>query len=185
MESDMLIERIVAGGLLLVLGRKLFWLYLAILGFVTGLTMSSRYFHVQPEWLQIVIGIGVGILGALLAYFFQGVAVLVAGFEGGGSIATSLLTVFAYNTNHTGDALFLGVFITGGVIGAILALVFFDWALIILTSLAGALLILDGLKLTMPGAWLMALALFIVGVVAQASIQRPVRRKKATRARNT
>ncbi|MGC1378698.1 MAG: DUF4203 domain-containing protein, partial [Anaerolineales bacterium] len=137
----MLIEQILAGGLLLVLGRKLFWLYLAILGFVTGLTISSGYFHVQPEWLQLVIGIGFGILGALLAYFFQGVAVIVAGFEGGGSIATSLLTVFAYTTARAGDALFLEVFIVGGVIGAVLALMFFDWALIILTSLAGALLI--------------------------------------------
>ena len=57
-------ERILAGGLLLVLGRKLFWLYVALLGFAAGLTVASQLFHIQQEWLQLVIGIAFGIVGA-------------------------------------------------------------------------------------------------------------------------
>src|SRR3972149_5355253 len=134
--------RILAGGLLLVLGRKLFWLFVAILGFAAGLTAASRLFYVQPEWLQLVIGIAVGILGALLAYFLEKVAIAVAGFLGGAYIATSLAISLAGNIGPKGDVLNWVLFIVGGIVGAVLAVVLFDWALIILSSLVGALLIM-------------------------------------------
>src|SRR4051812_37289435 len=117
--------RILAGGLLLVLGRKLFWLYVAILGFVTGLTVASRLFNVQPEWLQLVIAIGFGILGAILAYFFQEIAVAVAGFLAGAYVALTLATSVAGNAMQNGDVLSWVVFIVGGLIGAVLAVMLF------------------------------------------------------------
>jgi hypothetical protein len=181
----MLTERILAGGLLLLLGRKLFWLYVAILGFVTGLTLSSQLFHIQPEWLQLAIGIGLGILGALLAYFFQEIAIAVAGFLGGAYVATSLLTTFAANPGPNGDLWVWGVYLFGGIIGAVLAVMLFDWALIILTSLAGALLVMEGLKLQMPLGWLVAAGLTIVGIIIQAGIQRSSRRTRSTTTNGT
>src|SRR5258706_1200591 len=87
----MLAGRILAGGLLLVLGRRLFWFYVAVLGFAAGLTLASRVFHVQPEWMQLVIGIMFGIVGAILAFFFQEIAIVVAGFLAGASIPLTLM----------------------------------------------------------------------------------------------
>ncbi len=172
--------RILAGGLLLVLGRKLFWLFVAVLGFAAGLTVASRLFHVQPEWLQLVIGIAAGILGALLAYFLEKAAIAVAGFLGGAYIATSLAISLAGNIGAKGDALNWVLFIVGGIVGAVLAVALFDWALIILSSLAGALLIIEGLKLTGPVGWLIALGLFIVGVVIQSKVNKPPKRTNTT-----
>jgi len=165
----MLAGRLIAGVLLLVLGRRLFWLYVAILGFVTGLTVSSQLFNIESEVLQFLIAIAFGLVGALVASFLQGIAVATAGFLGGAYVASSLLAVFAANTN-VDSVLAWGLFILGGIIGAVLAVTLFDWALIILTSLSGALLIMEGLSLTGPGGWLIVLVLFAVGVIIQSGL---------------
>jgi hypothetical protein len=176
----MFVGRILAGGLLIAFGRKLFWLYVALLGFATGLSMSARLFHVQPEWQQLVIGIVFGIVGALLAYFFQEIAVAVAGFLGGAYVASSLLAVFVNNPAQNGDLLAWGLFLVGGIIGAMLAIMLFDWALIILTSLAGALLVMEGLNLPMPAGWLIAFVLFAIGIILQAGISGLPRQEDTT-----
>ena len=177
----MFVGRILAGGLLLVLGRKLFWLYVALLGFAAGVTAAQQLFHVEPEWMQLLIGIVLGILGALLAYFFQEIAIAVGGFFGGAYVATSLLSVFAYAPGQTNDVLTWTLFILGGIVGAILAVMLFDWALIILTSVAGALLVVEGLSLTTTWASVVTVVLAILGVVIQAGIQRlPPRREDVT-----
>lgn len=173
----MIPARIIAGGLLLVLGRKLFWFYVALLGFVAGLTVAGRLFHIQPEWVQIVIGIGFGVIGAVLAYFFQEIAIAVAGFLAGAYIAITLLTNLGGNPTPGNDALTWVVFLVGGIIGAALAFLLFDWALIVLTSLAGALLVVEGLSMTGLVSWLVVAGLFILGVIIQSSLERPPRQQ--------
>ncbi len=169
----MLAGRILAGGLLLVLGRRLFWFYVAVLGFAAGLTLASRVFHVQPEWMQLVIGIMFGIVGAILAFFFQEIAIVVAGFLAGASIALTLMAGLTGNPNAGGEVVTWVAFILGGVAGAALAAMLFDWALIILSSLAGALLITEGLQQTGPIGWLIAGGLFILGIIIQVNLERP------------
>ena len=178
----MFFGRILAGAILLVLGRKLFWLYVAILGFVVGLTLATRLFNVQPEWVQLVIGLVFGLVGALLAYYFQEIAVAVAGFMGGAYIAVSLLTLFAIRPTQIGDLLTWSLFIAGGIVGVLLALTLFDWVLVILTSLAGTFLILEGSNLTMTTAVgaVLALVLFVVGVVVQTATSRTLSGRTAT-----
>lgn len=169
----MFLGRIIAGGLLLVLGRKLFWLYVAILGFVTGLNIAERLLHIQPEWVQLLVGIGFGILGALLAYFFQEVAVAVAGFFAGAYVGTGFSPVLGFNTGQTADVFNWVLFFVGGFLGAFLAVMLFDWALIILTSITGAMLLVEGLSITAPWAFWSVIGLAVVGVIIQAGIQAP------------
>jgi len=180
----MLVGRILAGGILLVLGRKLFWLFVAIVGFATGLTVAARFFQDQPEWLQLVVGIAFGLVGALLAYFFQEIAIAVAGFLAGGYIALSLAASVAGRTAPTGDTFTWILFFVGGIIGTILAFMVFDWALIVLSSFTGALLIIEGLKLANPLGWLVGLGLFIVGLVVQSRLERPPRPERRRAATN-
>ena len=168
----MLAGRILAGGLLLLLGRKLFWLYVALLGFATGVTIAQRLFHIEPEWVQLLIGIALGIVGALLAYFFQEIAIAVGGFFGGAYVATGLLNIFTTTTAPSNDVVTWTLFLVGGVVGAILAIMLFDWALIILTSVAGALLVVEGLALAPAWASIVTIVLAIIGVVIQAGIQQ-------------
>lgn len=170
----MFLGKILAGGLLLVIGRKLFWLYVGILGFVAGLTVSERLFHVQPEWVQLLVGIGLGILGALLAYFFQEIAIAVAGFFAGAYVASGFSNVLAANAAaQNGDVLNWILFIVGGLLGAFLAVMVFDWALIILTSVTGAMLVVEGLSIAAPWAFWSMVGLAVVGVIIQAGIEPP------------
>ena len=59
------------------------------------------------------------------------------------------------------------VYLIGGIIGALLVVFLFDWALIVLSSLAGASLISQALLLPAGIAGVIFLALVIVGIVIQ------------------
>ena len=67
------------------------------------------------------------------------------------------------------------VYVIGGIIGLLLVIFLFDWALITLSSLAGASLIAQALAIPGGTASLIFLGLVIVGVVIQGSILRQER----------
>ena len=58
---------IAAGVLLLFLGRKLFWLFVAVVGFLIGMTFAPELLPNQPDSVILTISLIVGLLGALLA----------------------------------------------------------------------------------------------------------------------
>ena len=156
--------RILEGIALLTLGRKLFWLFVAAIGFEAGAFFVARLMPNQPDWIVIVIALGVGILGALLALVLQNFVVGVAGFIGGGMIAVRLLDLVNLDTGIVS----LIAFVVGGVIGAVLVVSLFDWALITLSSLVGAVTLAN---IFIPRGTLSIVAiivLFIVGVAIQA-----------------
>ena len=49
----------ILGGALLVAGRKLFWLFIGVLGFITGIQLTTNFIN-GPEWLTIIIGLILG-----------------------------------------------------------------------------------------------------------------------------
>ena len=153
---------ILLGGALLIAGRKLFWLFVGAAGFVAGLQLATQFWQV-PELLAILIGLVVGVIFALLAIFLQGVAIGVAGFLAGGYIFTVLAGMLGLNQG----AFSWIVYLIGGIIGVLLVVFLFDWALIVLSSLAGASLISQALLLPAGIAGVIFLALVIVGVVIQ------------------
>ena len=162
-EVEMLsVISIILGGALLLVGRKLFWLFVGAAGFVAGLQLATQFWQ-GPEILAIVIGLVVGVIFALLAIFLQGVAIGVAGFLAGGYILTVLAGMLGLNQG----AFSWIVYVIGGIIGVLLVVFLFDWALILLSSLAGASLISQALLLPAGLAGMIFLALVIVGVVIQ------------------
>src|SRR5688500_8251535 len=135
------IIRIVSGLLLLFLGRRLFWLFVGLVGFFAGLTFAARFFSEQSGMELLLIAAGCGIVGVLLAFCLQKLAIAVAGFLAGGLFATNLLESAAMQVPP------LVPFLIGGIIGAILLLTIFDWALILLSSVTGATLLSRALPL--------------------------------------
>ena len=77
-----MIIRLLAGGALLVLGRKLFWLFVAAVGFAAGWAVATDLLSVQPEWLALVIAVAVGVVGVLVAQFVQRLAHRAGGLPG-------------------------------------------------------------------------------------------------------
>ena len=73
----------ILGILLLLAGRKLFWLAVGIMGFLTG-AHFAQVITPANEWAVLAIAFCFGILGAAFAVAFQWVGVLLMGFWGGG-----------------------------------------------------------------------------------------------------
>ncbi len=154
---------ILIGGTLLILGRKLYWLFVGALGFYVASSYAAKNLQGMNEWLILGISLGVGILGALLAMWLQNFAIGLAGFFGGGQIAISLLAFLGMTPRDW--AWF--PFVIGGVLGMVLVLLLFDWALIILSSLGGAALLTQAFTIPRPTLLLVFILLAIFGVVIQ------------------
>jgi hypothetical protein len=165
-----LINAILGVGLL-VAGRKLFWLFVAAAGFVLGAQVTIRTFH-GPDWLGLIVGIVVGLLFAALAIFLRVIAIGIAGFFAGASILLGLVELFNINV---GGFSWL-VYVVGGVIGIILVSLLFNWALITLSSLGGAALIVrEGVDAGLLQAGLVSvvfIVLVILGLVIQGTALR-------------
>lgn len=153
---------IVLGILLLFLGRRLFWLFVAALGFVAATDLVAPLVDPRSTEVLLVVGVIAGIAGALLAIFIQKVAVAVAGALAGGFY----LKLF-FETAALHDLAWIAA-IVGAVLGAILMLVLFKWALIVFSSIAGAHLLSISFPLSpqLRGALFLVLVLF--GIVIQA-----------------
>lgn len=166
------IVRFLFGVVLLTFGRRLFWLFVGVVGFVVGFDLATRMFASSPQWVAIIVGIVIGLIGALLAVVLQRFAVAVAGFLIGGYIANFLLETLGVSL---GDLAWLP-YIIGGVLGAILAFLMFDWALIILSSLAGATFIVQAFQMDNLVATVLLVVLFVIGIIVQAGLTGRERR---------
>jgi hypothetical protein len=173
------VVNIIVGILALLFGRKLFWLLVAIAGFVLGLSLTSQFLSGQPDWVVLLIALAGGLVGAILALVLQQVAVGIVGFVLGGYGLVSLVTTLGFQMDQWNWV----VFIVGGIVGALLAWYLFDPALIGLSSLAGASLITGGLGLTSPLDLVVFLVLFLVGVAFQAGLmwREPPERRRVVR----
>ena len=160
-----LIVAIVAGAVLLVAGRKFFWLFIAITGFFVGVELAHDLFANQPWWVVWVFAAGAGIIGAVLAMLFQRVAFALAGLYAG-----CYLAIFVVQSLGWGR-LDLAILV-GGVIGAVLATLVMDWAIIVLSSLVGAGLIVASLGLDSLQGAILAGVLAAVGILVQATLMR-------------
>jgi hypothetical protein len=159
----MAILNVLIGVGLLFFGRKAYWLFVAAAGFLAGLALTNSLLE-GPEWLGLIVGLGIGLLAAFIAIAVQRFAFGLAGFLVGGYFALQALPFL----NLEGGWATVLAFIVGGVIGIILVGIFLGWALISLSSLAGAALIVDGLSLEAGLGTVVFIILVVVGVVFQA-----------------
>ncbi|MCU0897582.1 MAG: DUF4203 domain-containing protein [Burkholderiales bacterium] len=158
---------LIAGALLLVVGRKLFWLFVAIAGFYFGIEIAKTLAAEQPAWLVWALAIGAGVVGAVLAIFMQRLGFALAGFYAGGYLALVAVQRFAPGSFE------VAAFVIGGVIAAILAAALMDWAIVVVSSLVGAALIVSVLGLQPLWSSLAYVALVVVGVVVQSRLMPP------------
>lgn len=165
MNQTLQIELLVAllvGLALLFFGRQLFWLFVGGAGFVVGIAITRELMPGQENWLVLAVGLLAGIIGALLSIFIQRLAVGIAGFLAGGYILFSL-------SHQLGNQAFAWIaFLIGGILGGFLVVILFDWALIVLSSMTGALLISQAIEMD-PGIAVLVLVFgFIAGLAVQA-----------------
>lgn len=160
----------VAGLALLALGRRLFWLFVGVAGFAAGLQAASLLLTPAPFWLLWTAGLVGGVVGALLALFFQHLAIAVGGFLAGGIAAGHLVQLMGRPPEPL-------ILLVGGILGAVVLYLLFDWALIGLSSLVGATLVVDSLNPRPSLALAAFLTLFVIGALFQAGWLLRTRRR--------
>lgn len=163
---------LVVGVVLLIAGRRVFWLALGVAGFVFALVLALRWLDPEPAWLAIGLALLAGVVGAVLALFLQRVAVALAGFLVGGWAGFTLWLV-------VGGGAGLGAlvaFLVAGVLAALVAGALFDLALVVLSALIGAVLVAGAAGVEGPLRGAVILVLAAVGALIQTAWGRRRRR---------
>jgi hypothetical protein len=153
---------------LLFLGRKLFWFLTGAAGFLAGWYLSIHVFHVEHQNLILFIAAAAGLLGILVALLLQKIAVLVGGFLAGGYGLMALASMYSLTVSMPAILPFL----VGGILGALLARIVFNWGLILLSSLAGAAVIMEVTNPSEPLRTIGMVMLFLIGAYVQWRMQR-------------
>jgi hypothetical protein len=158
----MLIFSAFIGFAILILGRQLFWVSIAGLGFVLGMNYAIQFFQGSPE-IILMVSLAAGIVGAILGYALQRAAAGLVGFLAGWYLTSILINTINLNI---GEYWFI-LTIIGGLIGVGLISVLFDWSLILLSSLAGASIISQLMQFIPAINTGIFIILFILGVTIQ------------------
>jgi hypothetical protein len=161
------------GVVILFFGRRLFWLCVAAIGFAAGVELAPHLLHEPTPLLALSIALVLGFIGALLAIFLQKIAIGMAGFLAGGKLTTAIAGAFFVQYAQY----YILIFIVGGIVGALLLLMLFDWALIFLSAAVGAHLIRSAIVLPATGEAILFVVLVLIGVLVQAGGLRRSRRQ--------
>jgi hypothetical protein len=164
------IWQILGGALQLLLGRRIYWLMVGIVGFLVGLYGTMIALD-MPTWLRLVVGLVIGGLFSILAVVMQKPMAAIFGFFALGLAAA--LVAFMLGAKWDSSILWI-TFLVGGVIGAILVFALFDWGLIICSSLVGAGSVVSGLAILLKfqTQGLLGVALFAVLAIIGIGYQR-------------
>jgi hypothetical protein len=158
--AEMNIASAIFGLILLLFGRRLFWLFVAAAGFAAGMFIARDQLQLHSTWMVFAIALFAGLLGALLSVVLQKLAIAIAGFAAGGYLCAFVL--MRMNLEKFAWVAFL----VGGILGTILMLAVFEWALIILSSLIGAAFLADGIGTEQNALMIFGVA-FVIGLVIQ------------------
>ena len=156
------------GATLLLAGRRLFWLFVAALGFITARQFIAPLVAQNDAQTALVLSLVAGLAGAALAIFVQKFAIGLAGAIAGAFYLTQLLSVGGADSQY----LAVGA-LAGAVLGAVLLLFLFKWSLIIFSSVAGAHLIVQRLPVGQGLLGAIFLVLLLIGVSVQSRSLRP------------
>ena len=127
----MLIVQGLIGLALLAFGRKGLAFCLGAIGFVAGMSLTTRLFDTASPGLVIAIAIAGGVIGVFIAFAIQKVATVLVGILGGGYIGLALADSFGWSS---GGFPWIPV-VVAAVLGVLLAFFLLKWALIVFSSL--------------------------------------------------
>ena len=136
---------IAVGALVLLFGRRVFVLAAGV-GALLGVGLLNLVPGQQNGVVGLLLIFGLAIAGALVSAFVKGLShlvVMIIGFVAGGAITLGILDSLGISLGFVNFILAL----IGAGIGLVLVNRFFDWALIVLAALTGAVLVSRGVQI--------------------------------------
>jgi hypothetical protein len=165
---------LVAGLGLVFFGRRFFWFFVGVGGFLAGWYLALHYLPPDRGTLVLITAVAAGIIGILLALLLQKVAIIVGGFIAGGFALVTL----APSLGPLGAVHPAIPFVIGGVIGALVLRAVFDIGLIALSALAGSALLLEVLHIKDPFRIPLMVVLAVIGAAVQWKFKERGKRKE-------
>jgi len=151
----------VLGAFLLLFGRRLYWAFVAIAGFLVGAQLVNEFLTAPTDGTRLFVALVAGVIGACLAMLAQRVAFVAGGLFAGGYLGVAL----AGELSASGPPVLW--LIGGGLLGAFAAAALMDWAIVVLSSLAGAWAIVAALGLEGVRAGWLLVVIAAIGVMFQ------------------
>jgi len=161
----MLILRGVIGGIILFLGRELNFLFAAGMAALVALRLTPKLPAGLPGWADYAFVIAMAIIAAVMVLTNERGGYFLSGFLAGGYV---LMEYF-----QPGVLTFPFIpFLVGSVIGGAIIGFFTEWALIVVSSLIGAIYSTSLFRMSQTAHILVAGGLFVVGALTQVLIMR-------------
>ena len=131
---------LILGVISLFFGRKLFWVFAALIGLSVGLMLGAQVLQGQAMFIRVIVAIAIAAICAMLALYAEKIMIILAGFFGLGIFGYLIASLFQL------PSLFHWLFFIGlGILGAILISRYLEWAIVIISSGVGAIMAGAGL----------------------------------------
>jgi hypothetical protein len=153
---------IIAGLLLLLVGRKVFWIFLSLAGIALALDFLPRYFPQFDQQTLLIVSLAAGVLGGVLAFALAKTVDVV-----GGGVAGGYLGVIVWHALAPGPGFPWVPAIVGGVLGILAAKFVFTSVLILASSAMGAALLVHVAGLEGTAGLAALVVLTAAGIIVQ------------------
>ena len=154
----------IIGFAMLVMGRQIFWIFIAGLGFAFGLLFGGEFYSGQSQYMIFLVSTLIAIAGALLAYTLQRLAAGIGGFVTGWYLTFILIGYFGIQLGYQAGIV---VPVIVGLTCGLLIMKFFDVGVIIASSVAGSAIIISGMSLARNVELALLIMFAVVGIVIQ------------------
>lgn len=160
--------RLSIGIISLVVGRQLYWLFSGGVAFITAYFLAPIFFSVGGGLNFFFTALGIGVIVAFLTYLLGRIAVALVVFLAGGYLLVMVPRSLGWGT----DWFSWTFFVVAGLIAAILVLIWFDFTLVLLSSLTGASLVIEVVNLSVFNTNVAYFAMVIFGMATQAVLMQ-------------
>ena len=158
---------LIVGGVLLLFGGRYYWLVAGGVGFLFGANLGSAPDGGVITGSAIAMGLLFGLIAAVGSVMVTKFAIGITGFLVGGIFMVRFMEAIGWDLGST-----LVAFLIGGMVGFFFVIIAQDWALIFLSVITGAAIILNQLNLDPSSSNFVYIVLVLFGFGFQLFLKR-------------
>ncbi len=156
------------GFILLIAGSRIAWVYAGGIGFIISSILAPRFYPLETEWSLLLISLEIGVISGLITLYTKRLALGLASFLAGGYLGIGIPAFFLPSFGQLSAPILVGI----GLACLALTLISPIPLVILLSSLMGALIIIQKLNLAAIDAAVLYLVLIFFGAITQAILLR-------------